>query len=157
MRQRAGAVRRIADLAGAGLHIGDEFVQVLRGQRRVADQHEPAARQFGERLDVLERVVLGLERVRHLADQGVGRDDQGVPVVRRRQKVLHRDAAQGTGLVFDDHRLAQQRRQPLGDHACNHVGGATSRRSDEQAHGLLWKGLRPYRGCSERQRGAGQQ
>ena len=61
------------------------------------------------------------------------------------------DGAVGTGAVFHQHRLAQHRRQCLGQDAGHRIGAAAGRELQHQAHRLAGPGL--GRGAERRQRG----
>ena len=82
MLTAAVARRRVVDLAGPLLHVGDEFLERLHRQRRIDDQHAGLAADERDRREVLDRIV-GELRVERRADRvGLRREQQRVAVRR---------------------------------------------------------------------------
>ena len=154
----AGAARAEVERAGLGFREGDELLQVLRRQRRLRDHHVRHRRDQAHRREVLHRVVVDL-RVQRRAD-GERRRDQhdGVAVGRRPRRRLGADVAAGAAAVLGHHRLAEARRQPLGDQPAEDVGAAAGRERQDEADRARGPGvlrLCQCEGkCKQRRRGA---
>ena len=134
VRHRARRIRRVGQRAGIGLGLAHELGQRVRGKRRRGHEHQAAARQLRQRPDLAGHVVLGLDDVRHLADQRVHGHEQRVAVARRGQQFVDRDRAGRAGPRVDDHRLAELLRQAVGQQARGDVGGRAGRAGDDDAH-----------------------
>jgi hypothetical protein len=131
----ADADAGIAHLAGVGLGIGDELGiglgrEVLGGSA----EHERNLAQPRHQGDVL--LVVDLEFL--LVDDGgehIGAgiaDLQRIAVGSRTRHLLDRKDAEGAGLVFDHHRLPENRPHMLADDAHDDIGGAArSERHDD--------------------------
>jgi hypothetical protein len=145
MRRRAGAGRRIAELAGLAFGIIDEFLQ--RAGRHLAVHHQEQ-RHLPERSD---RDQIGERIVGHVAVQiwidhdvaGIG-DAERVAVGRRLRDRVHRDVAAGARLVVDHHGLAAARRQEGAENARAQIGDAArrGRHDDVDRLGRIGLGVR---------------
>ena len=147
VRRRARALRRIGDLAGVRLGVGDQLPDVGRGEvlahhQRVRHPHQQRDRRELRRIEA----DVGIEQL-HEGD-GRGRaDEQRVAVRRRAERLRGADRHAGAADVLDDDRLAPFLAELIGDHPRQHVGGRSGRgRQDHfdepRRIGLLREALR---------------
>jgi hypothetical protein len=127
------SARSEAPLARLLLQQGDEFLHILRGDRRMHHEDVRDRGQVGDRNEIGQRLVGelrvrgGIDRVRR-----DGRDAQRVSVRRRLRDEVGADAAAGPGAIVDDDRLPELLRELVGDEPRDDVGRATRReRNDE--------------------------
>ena len=113
LEQNAAHVRRRVlvdevDLAGVGLHPGDEIFQIVGRKIFLRDHQLRIDRDQPDRLEILLQVVV--ELVDDAADVRVPLADvDGVAVGRGARDAPDRDAAAGAADVLDDDRLAERR------------------------------------------------
>ena len=148
---RAGPGRRIGDLAGIGLGVGDELRDRVRRHRRV---HHHGVGHVGEQRDRRE-ILHAVER--HGGEQSVvhgvhahGVEQDGVAVRRRARDRAGADIAGRAGAVLDHHRLAHRLVQMRGDDARQNVGRAARRPRHQQrdrAGGIGLRGGGAQRRC----------
>ncbi len=132
MGDRAGAERGVVQLAGVGLRVGDEVLQVVDGDLlgddddlRSESAHGDAREILGCPVQVLDhRRIGGVERrILHQQRVAVGlglRDQRGC------------DVAVTAALVVDDYLLAELLGEMFGEQAGHDVGAAARRRGDHQ-------------------------
>ena len=115
----AGAGGAHGDPAGVGAGEGEEFAQAAPGSLGVDDQQDGADRDAGDGRQVAERVDGHLRAVEPLVGhQHVGGgEEQGVAVLLRLRHGGGAEVAAGAGPVLHHHRLAEDGREALGDHA----------------------------------------
>ena len=153
---RGGAVagRGIGVLVGLGLELRHQVPDILHRyvgrrdhqRRRVADQAD--RREVGDRV-VAQLLQRGIHRVR-----GDVAEHQGMAVGRGTADELARDRTVGACPVVDDHRLAEQRPELLGDGARHRVVAATGRGRHDDRDGLVGVG-HGGRSCGSQRRGEG--
>ena len=148
---RAGAGRRVGDLAGIGFGVGDELRQRVRRHRRVHHHrvgHIGEQRDRGEILHAVERHV-GDERVVHRVHAHRVEQDR-VAVRRRARDRAGADVARAAGAVLDDDRLAHRLMQMQRHDARQNVGRAARRPWHQQRDLAARIGLRKGRRGGER-------
>ncbi|MCY1228792.1 hypothetical protein D9M72_411260 [compost metagenome] len=136
---RAHAPRAVRQLALAGLHIGQQFLQVAH-RHAGADGEQVAAGRAGarDRREIPDRVIGQRRRGPRVHRQrgGIG-EQQRVAVRRGAGHGLAGDDAVGAGTVVDDDRLLQRRGQALGDQPCGLVGHGAGARGQHHADGSV--------------------
>jgi len=131
----ADAVGRIVDLAGTSFRCCHQFLHRLDLERRTGDEHERKHADHGDRRQVDQRVVGHLFLEEGHADQSpVGREQERVAITGRLGDQIVCDHARGPWLVVDDHRLAPQIAQVLGQNPGGDVDGAARGILQDQAH-----------------------
>ena len=143
---RAGAGRRVSDLAGIGLRVGDELRHGIRRHGRV---HHHRVGHVGEQRDRRE-ILHTVER--HVGDQRVVHrvhahrvEQDGVAVGRRARDRAGADVARAAGAVLDDDRLAHRLVQMQRDDARQDVGRPARRPRHQQRDRAVRIGLREGR------------
>ncbi len=158
MAHGAGAGRRIGQLAGARLRVGDELGDRLNRQRRSDHQHERHVRDQRDRHEVLDRIVGQLLVERGVdGQQAARRHQQRVAVGRALGDRIGGDHGPAAGAVLDHERLAETVGEMLAEPAREDIGAAARRvRHDDGdlARGILLRrrGLRERAGRKTDQR-----
>ena len=150
LRDRAGAIRRYADLARVGLGVGDELGERLGGKCCV-DHHDMAhPHDAGDRGDVADEieVELVIERRRIGGGRRVEYEKR-IAVRRRVHDRLGGQVAARSRPVLDEELLAEPLRQRLRQQACRDVDPAAGREADDEADRPCRVGLRS---CDPRHR-----
>ena len=147
-------VQRAADAGGAVAHavgfgLGDrkklgERRGRVPGVHHIDDRRDRDHRDRGE----VFRGIVGWHLLQHRKDR-VGRYQQGVAVRCRLDGGVDADLRAGAGPVVDHHRLADARREFVGDRACDRVGGAARGGGDDDLDRLRGPGLGIGRGSGE--------
>ncbi len=154
MGDAAGAGGAAVHLAGIGLGMGDEALEIADAELAVDGQRLLHAHHQDLRGDVLGRVE------RHLGHQalhdGAGRGahqahDMGVGAGLG-DEVDAGDAGRAA-LVLDQHRLAEERRHALGEVAAEDVGRPAGRERHDEGEGLAGKGLLGLGLCLDKRQG----
>ena len=129
-------------LARVGLDPRDQLVQVLRGDRGIADDQLRIGSDQRHRLEVLEEIVR--ERIgRAVEHMGAPlADAQRIAVGRRAGDPADADAAVRPGDVLDDDGLPERHPHALGDDARDGIGRAAGGERDHQGDGTGRIGLR---------------
>ena len=107
MRGGAGALRRVVQLAGIGLHVGDEFLAALGREIRPHHQHVRNLREHRDDLEALHLVVHLLVEIAVDRERRARRRHQRVAVGRRVIHGLGADIATGAGTVLDHEGLPE--------------------------------------------------
>ena len=132
VRQRAVAGRGIVQLAGIGLGVGDEALEVRERRRRMAHQQLGHFRHHGDRHEIL----LGVERQFRLQRRvdGVVRrgEQQRVAVGRGLGGRVGCDHAARAAAVLDHERGLQIVRHPRGDEPRHQIDRAAGRERHDQ-------------------------
>ena len=103
MIERAVAGRGDGDDAGFCFGQRDQFLDVVRGEARVGDQHVARRGHCGDGLEVLDRVEASVLVEPGVDDLGaVGGEHQGVAVRLGLGRRCRADVAAGAGAVLDD-------------------------------------------------------
>ena len=142
VRGRARAVGRETQLAGVGLDVSQQLLEVIGSKTRRAHQHHAGTGNGSHRPHILDRVEAGLHHVRNFGQDVAGGDHDGLAIGRRRHHGLHRDGTAGTGFVVNDHGLPDIGRQLVGQDARHHVHGAAGRGWHQHLDGLVGPGQR---------------
>ena len=123
------------------LQPADQFVQLLRRQRRPADDELRAVPDQADRLEVVQDVVL--QRIDGTVEnmRSPVTDDDGVAVRRRARHSDARQRARCASDVFDDDGLPQRPSHLLGEDARQHVGGPAGGERHDERDLPRWKGL----------------
>jgi hypothetical protein len=150
--QRAGARRRVVELARVGASLAQQLLQRRGGERLRHGQRQPAGRHGAERREARDRVEplrlgqTGRERQRRSGLK------QRVAVGRRVGDGLGAEIPARAGLVVDDDRLARPLGELLADGAGNRVEAAARRVGDDDRDAARRVGLgRGGEACSEDQ------
>ena len=145
----AAAVARgcVVDLARVRLHVGNELLEVVDGQRRIHHEHAGLARDQRHRDEIVDGIE-GKLRIQACADRvGLRCEQQRIAVGGRLGDDVRTDRRTGAGLVVHDDALTESLRQLLGDHAHRPVDGASRRKRNDDADGSIRIALR---GCGRR-------
>ena len=97
---------------------------------RIDDQKDRRVLDERNRREVLGQIQrrIGIDDL--IGDDGQGRQEQRVAVLRRVGDIFGGDARAGAGLVVDDELLAEDRPRGLGEHAGDDVGGRARGEAD---------------------------
>ncbi len=146
MGDAAGAGRAAGDLAGIGLGVGDEALEVVDAELAAHGKHFLDAHHQDLRREVLGRIE------RHLGHQalhdGAGRgahQPHDMRVGARLGDEVDPGHARRPALVLDHHGLAQQRRHGEPKVAPEDVRGAAGREGHDEGEGLGGKGRLGFR------------
>ena len=130
----AVAGRRIVDLAGPRLGVGDQLLQGLHRQRRIDDDDARFATDQRDRREVVDRIESQV-RIQGRTDRiGLRSQQQRVAVGRRLGDELAADRRSRAGLVLDEDRLPETLGQLLRDQAHRAVDRASRRKRHDDAH-----------------------
>ena len=146
----AYAGMREAHFARLGLHVGDEVRQ--RGGRKAFAAHQDHGHVAGQRdgFQVAPHIESELAVERGCRGNAHVVQQQGVAVGLGACDAAGADGATGAAQVLDDDLLAQVARHGLGQHAGQHVGGASGRVGNDDGDGLVGEGLGGKAGCCQR-------
>jgi hypothetical protein len=160
MGDAAGPGRAAGDLAGIGLGVGDEALEIADAELGVDNEHLLDAHHQHLRRQVLGRVV------GHLGHQalhdGAGRrahQAHDVRIAARLGDEVDAGDAGGAALVLDQHRLAKTGRHALGEIAAENIGRPAGREGHDKGERLTGKSrlgvrARQGQGGEAAQRGA---
>ena len=140
--RRADAGMAEIDLAGIGLGVGDELLQVLG--RKILAQRDDAERlrDHGDRHEGFRRErQFWIDRVGRRIGAGIA-DRDGVAVGLGAGGARQRGRAAGAGDVLDHDGLAERDAHLLGDRARDHVRRAAGRERHDHGDRTLWEILR---------------
>ena len=153
MQVRAGARRCILQLAGIGLGIGDDSLEVAR-HRGMHGEYDRRRADLGDGYEILQSVELRLLRHQIVERKDRRGGEQRRIAVRLGPRRLGRtDRAGGAGLVVDDDLLAEQRRHSRRVLAGEDVGRSARRKRDDHPNDAVRIGsLRHCRGRDQHER-----
>jgi hypothetical protein len=141
---RRGTRSRIGEVHAAGRGAGarDQLVQAADGRGRAGEKDVGRGGELGDRREVADRVVAGIAEEAGIHHEAAGRHEQRVAVGRRARGEHGADIAAGTTAILDHHRLAQRRREPVGEDARHDVGGPARTEGHHDAQRAAGPGLR---------------
>ncbi len=153
MRRIAGARRRVVDLAGIGLRVGDEVAELLVAFGGIEDHHDRHVAERDDRGEIghLETEVRAGRR-RHGMGRGI--DQDGVAVRLRLGDRAHADGVAGAWAVFHNDRLPELGGELIGDDARHDVARAAGGQRHDDADRLgRPRRCRSLRRCGSSQEG----
>src|SRR5215510_8003219 len=144
--------RRHGDLARIGLGIGDELGNCFGWNRWMHRYDVRLPVNACDRRDVADEIETELVIERGVDRVPTADYEQRVAVRRCAHDRLGADIAARAWSILDDERLTEPLRQPLTDQARDDVSWAAGGKTDNDAHGPAWIGLRPCNAGYGRQR-----
>ncbi len=143
MRDRADAGMRRIDLVDIGLHVSDEFLEVLGRQILLRQDQDRRPGQQRDRLEILFRMIGKVRIERHRRRMGAHMPrDQRVAVIGGARGTGGGGGAAGADHVLDDDALAQRLRHVRRDDARDDVGRTAGRERHDHGDGARRVGRR---------------
>jgi hypothetical protein len=141
------------ELAGIGLGIGDQLLDIVHGKRGMREQHERLSRDQPDRHEVVRHIVR--DTPVHPLCQNSGRlhEQQSVSVGRRLGDEIGADHGAGTRSIFHRNRLLELLLQLLGQNACRSINPAAGCNRHHQCNWPRRIGLRRDHARDCRKRG----